>query len=98
MRYKFDEYGWYVGEGEGKRSTAIEPVNKKLTGNTRSNFTGRKWVEATYVAPPITLTEGEKKSKEGAVKEKLKTTTIADLSKAETEDLLEVLAIQAGLK
>lgn len=51
MRHLFDQYGWYAGEGDGERSTDLEPANKSVSqdiGAPRSNFTGVVWIETPY--------------------------------------------------
>lgn len=54
MAFLFDNYGWYTGEGEGKRSTNEVPSNTSMTttpGQLRANWTGRGWVEVPYFTP-----------------------------------------------
>lgn len=54
--YKFDLFGWYDGEGEGQRTTAIAPSTMSMTttpGQTRANFTGHEWVDLPYQMPVI---------------------------------------------
>lgn len=49
--YLFDEYGWYAGEGDSRRSTPTAPTNLSQTatqGAMRANWTGREWVDAPY--------------------------------------------------
>lgn len=54
MASLFDIYGWYTGEGNGKRSTNEAPSNTSMTttpGQLRANWTGRGWVEVPYFTP-----------------------------------------------
>ena len=64
MAYLFDHFGWYTGEGEGRRSTSVSPTNTSTTtnpGELRSNWTGREWAEVPYFAPAqATLAEVKK--------------------------------------
>lgn len=64
MAYLFDNFGWYNGQGEGRRSTNIAPANTSTTttaGQLRANWTGRNWVEVPYFAPAqATLAEVKK--------------------------------------
>lgn len=56
MAYAFDLFGWYAGEGAGKRSTDTAPTNlstSETEGELRSNWTGHTWVELPYIHRPI---------------------------------------------
>ncbi|MDY0206211.1 MAG: hypothetical protein RBR82_06250 [Pseudomonas sp.] len=51
MGYKYDIFGWYIGQGTGERSTETAPDNQALTEveeELRSNWTGHKWIELPY--------------------------------------------------
>jgi len=50
----YNLYGWFTGEAEGQRTTAIVPTNQSLTeveGEHRANWTGYEWVDLPYIAP-----------------------------------------------
>lgn len=50
--HKYDQYGWYTGEGSGDRCTDVAPENLSLSGSTRANWTGYGWVDRVYTPPP----------------------------------------------
>lgn len=55
MRYLFNSYGWYAGEGEGRRSTDVAPPIFSTTtvpGEDRANWTGNAWVVLPFEAHP----------------------------------------------
>jgi hypothetical protein len=66
MNYRYDLYGWYVGEVEKavQRSTTIAPDNLTLSakpGDMRANWTGHKWVDRPYVYAEPTQRRAENK-------------------------------------
>lgn len=51
MAYLFDIFGWYAGEGTGRRSTETAPGNlstAETDGVLRANWTGHAWIEMPY--------------------------------------------------
>lgn len=74
MAYLFDSYGWYAGEGDGRRSTPTAPANLSTTttpGEMRANWTGREWVEVAYFDPPAATLQEVKKIALARVKAEL---------------------------
>lgn len=68
--YAYDNYGWYIGEAESGRVTAIEPANKSISneaGLPRANWSGYEWVDMPYVqdnyAETVALLELKEKKK-----------------------------------
>lgn len=54
MGYRYDNYGWYCGEGEGSRCADIAPTNlstAETVGEPRANWTGYAWADLPYVTP-----------------------------------------------
>lgn len=58
MKYRFDKHGWFIGLGNGKRSTEVAPPSlslSKVPGELRANFIGvegREWEVWPYAVPP----------------------------------------------
>lgn len=53
--YEYNDWGWYIGNGTGQRTTETAPSNmsvEEAEGELRSNWTGYEWIELPYVKPP----------------------------------------------
>lgn len=52
VHYRFDVWGWYVGEADAPTATTTDIAPPDTDGNRRPYWTGADWVLREYVAPP----------------------------------------------